>query len=110
MRIIAPVLSKIFKKIGHHKLLMYLQNTAKKMSYETCEYVGCVVAGGHGIRERMPKNEFEAMVKVMFEGVAYWAPGCHELYLSNLYGNNYMELPPEDQREFHVIKCWKAND
>jgi len=107
MRVLAPILAKIFRVIGHHKLLMLLQKTAKTMHYETCEYVGCVVAGGHGIRERMPKQEFEDMIKVPFEGSEYYSPGCYELYLSNLYGSNYMELPPENQRQVHIVKCWK---
>lgn len=107
-RLLMPLISLSAKIIGHHNLLMVLQNTAKKTRYETCAYVGCVVAGGHGIRERMPKSDFEAMIKVPFEGEEYCSMGCYELYLSNLYGQNYMQLPPEDERKVHVIKCWKA--
>lgn len=108
-RIVIPVLSKMFRLIGHHRLLLWLQASGKSMPYEECQYVGCVVAGGHGIKERMPKAEFENMVKVRFEDGEYWAPGCYELYLSNLYGQNYMQLPPESERQIHVIRCWKEN-
>ena len=41
--------------------------------------------------------------KAMFEGVEVNVPGQSESYLENLYGKNYMQLPPEDKRERHFI-------
>lgn len=40
--------------------------------------------------------------KVVFENRTYGAPNDIHLYLKNLYGENYMQLPPEDQRQSHM--------
>lgn len=38
-----------------------------------------------------------------FCGITVPLPGKVDLYLKKLYGENYMELPPEDKREKHFI-------
>ena len=42
-------------------------------------------------------------VEVEFEGETYRAPGCHGRYLSQLYGADYMQLPPEEKRRSHHV-------
>lgn len=51
-------------------------------------------------REIIPKNEFEKMVKFKFENHEFYAMGCYDLYLKNLY-HDYMKLPPEENRVTH---------
>ncbi|WP_099467035.1 LicD family protein [Konateibacter massiliensis] len=93
---------------GHIHFLSKLQNYGKQLKYDECKYVGCIVGGGHGIRERVPRESFDNRFKVKFEGYEFWAPEGYDLYLSNLYGKNYMGLPSEEEREIHIIKCWKV--
>lgn len=47
------------------------------------------------------KNFVYPLRKLEFEGKLYNVPGCIEKYLTHLYGSNYMELPPIEQRVTH---------
>ena len=40
----------------------------------------------------------------IFEGVCVNLPGKPQVYLSNLYGANYMQIPPEEERISHLGK------
>lgn len=53
--------------------------------------------------ETLPANIFLPTQKAMFEGVEVDVPGRAEEYLTNLYGPNYMQLPPLEKRERHFI-------
>ena len=44
---------------------------------------------------------FETGVPMEMEGKEYMAPVKWESYLLHLFGEHYMELPPEDQRICH---------
>ena len=43
-------------------------------------------------------NPFDEMIEVEFEGHRFMAPARYHEYLAHHYGN-YMQLPPEDQRQ-----------
>ncbi len=47
-------------------------------------------------------------VKMEFEGKAYDVPAEYDEILTLYYGD-YMQLPPEDQRETHQIKAVRLN-
>lgn len=53
--------------------------------------------------ETLPAEIFLPTRKAMFEGVEVCVPGQAEEYLKNLYGANYMQLPPLEKRERHFI-------
>ena len=53
--------------------------------------------------ETLPTEIFLPTSKAMFEGVEVNVPGRPDLYLANLYGTNYMQLPPVEKRERHFI-------
>ncbi len=101
------ILFSPLRAIGHHFFLNKLQNFGMQMDYVSCEYVGCVVAGGHGIREKVLRSSFDERIKVKFEGYDFWAPQGYDFYLQNLYGKNYLALPGLKARAIHVINCWK---
>lgn len=73
----------------------------KRYNFEECDWIGGI-CWGYGPQECMPKKEWLERVKVEFEGHEFWAPGCWDLYLRNLYGD-YMKLPPEEKRITHSI-------
>lgn len=52
-------------------------------------------------------NVFLPTSKAMFEGLEVNVPGKTDIYLSRLYGKNYMQLPPEEKRERHFISNFK---
>jgi lipopolysaccharide cholinephosphotransferase len=84
------------KRIGYQALIQNIENLATEYDFETCDYVGCSVAG-YGIKERVSKKAFAATIQVQFEDGYYDAPIGYDEYLSNLYGD-YMRLPPEEKR------------
>ena len=53
--------------------------------------------------EIVPASVFCPVGKALFEGVEVHVPGQPEKYLENLYGKDYMQLPPEGKRERHFI-------
>ena len=52
-------------------------------------------------REIFPERVFTELTTMSFCGVEVKVPADYDAYLKNLYGN-YMELPPEDKREYHA--------
>lgn len=87
------------KIIGSFQFARWIDNYCQKIKFEESDYVGGI-SWGYGPQERMPKKEWLERVKVEFEGHEFWAPGCWDLYLRNLYGD-YMKLPPEEKRITH---------
>jgi len=59
--------------------------------------------------EIFPADVYLPPQKAMFEGVEVWIPNQVESYLVNLYGTNYMQLPPVDKRERHFIVEFKLS-
>ena len=58
---------------------------------------------GHYFGEIRPRSTFLPVSKGTFEGHIVNLPGNPDDYLSNLFGANYMELPPIEKREKHFI-------
>lgn len=54
------------------------------------------------MKEMLPSDVFTPTTTGKFEGLTVYMPHNPDKYLSNLYGN-YMEIPPEDKREYHAI-------
>jgi lipopolysaccharide cholinephosphotransferase len=55
-------------------------------------------------RETHMYNIIFPLENVLFEGKYYKVPGKWDIFLKELYDNNYMELPPVDQRKIHESK------
>lgn len=74
-----------------------------------CQYkkrtslMGIPSGRGHYFGEIRPAKSFVPISKGVFEGITVGLPGNPDDYISNLYGSNYMELPPEEKRERHFI-------
>lgn len=58
---------------------------------------------GHYFGEIRPRDTFIPVSKGEFEGVSVNLPGNPDDYISNLYGADYMTLPPIEKRERHFI-------
>lgn len=97
-------LSPFAKKIGGNRISKCIQKYSSRRSSQNTKFIGGLV-WGYGPQERMPKKEWMNRTKVEFEGHEFWAPGCWDLYLRNLYGD-YMQLPPEEKRVTHNMVAY----
>ena len=74
--------------------------------YENSEWVSSLIAPDKAAW-RLPRDQYENMVAVEFEGRHFPAMSCWHEFLTTLYGD-YMQLPPEDQRQTHHLKAWRV--
>ena len=65
--------------------------------------MGIPTGRGHYFGEIRPKETFIPASNGIFEGLSVNLPGNPDDYLSNLYGTDYMTLPPKEKRERHFI-------
>ena len=74
-----------------------------------CQYkkstslMGIPSGRGHYFGEIRPAKTFLPVSKGMFEGMEVNLPGDPDDYIRNLYGDDYMTLPPVEKRERHFI-------
>ena len=61
------------------------------------------------MKETLHTDVFFPSSQGVFEGMKVNLPNNVDKYLSNLYGN-YMEIPPENKREYHAITKFSINN
>lgn len=72
------------------------------------EFVSIPTGRKHYFGELQRKDVFFPISKGKFENIEATLPHNPDAYLTKLYGN-YMEIPPEDKREKHLIEDIKFN-
>ena len=70
---------------------------------EESEYVTIPSGSKHYFGELYKRSDYLPPVRCEFESAQSWTPNNVDLYLRRLYGDTYMELPPQDKREVHVV-------
>lgn len=91
----------LFSWIGH-KRLAYWTDKIAQYNLES-ELVTYPTGRRHYMGEIMPRSVFLPVSKGFFEGLEVNLPNQPEKYLENLYGMNYMQIPPEEKRERHFV-------
>ncbi|MBR3181959.1 MAG: LicD family protein [Eggerthellaceae bacterium] len=66
-----------------------------------------IVCGMYGTKERWPKACYAPLGTLPFEGHDLPVPRDYDTYMKAIYGEDYMQLPPEDKRKPPHIKAWK---
>lgn len=96
---------------ANEKLSVKIQNWivckyAKKNPLEKCLFVTTLKNGE--FNKLAPKECFDGYQLLDFEGLKFKGPKDFDTYLHCLYKGDYMQLPPEDKREYHITKVyWK---
>lgn len=76
--------------------------------YADAERLGCPV-DTEIFSWSIPKDGYEKTVEMEFEGHMLPCMSCWDECLTALHGD-YMQLPPEDQRQTHCLKVWRVNN
>lgn len=108
-KIIKNTIYYISKLWDTKKLIKRFDRISKKQNNKNSEYVAVLTAGNEkGI---MPTTLYHETIEVEFEGEKFIAVKDYDYFLRKMYGENYMELPPEDKRICHNLKAqWKDID
>ena len=88
------------------RMLSAISEAASNPGYENAERVGCFV-GSEDKFWSLPKDAYEKTVTLEFEGHMLPCMSCWDEFLTKLYGD-YMQLPPETQRQTHCLKAWRV--
>lgn len=99
-----------FLRLGkpREKMLQIVNSVASNPGYENASRVSSFLGQAeHGWS--IPKDGYEAVIEMEFEGHMFPVMGCWDEYLTKCYGD-YMQLPPEDQRQTHCLKAWRVNN
>lgn len=87
------------KMVDYRKCTRKIQKVLKKYAYDDTEMVINFMAA-YGFQEYFPRKSFGNGKKYNFENAEYVGPEDYDTVLRQIYGE-YMELPPEDQRNKH---------
>ena len=81
-----------------HKLIRSVRLSARKLGATHFANFGSQYKLS---KQTMPIEWYGEGTPIEFEGRMYNAPKEYERVLSSIYGNNYMQLPPENKRRTH---------
>lgn len=87
---------------GQDYWIQQVQKKATSIPFNASEYIGVVTTNIHKTEEKVLKAEYIPQIELEFEGHMLKGPKGYHKYLSQLYGDDYMELPPEE-KEYPII-------
>lgn len=98
---------KIWRNMAdYRKCTRKIQKVLKKYKYDDCDTIINYMAA-YGFDETFQKNWFGKGREYSFEDDSFVGPDDHDKVLRQIYGSDYMQLPPEDQRNKHNAEIIK---
>ena len=79
-----------------------------RLPYADSDTVGLIGWGG-GPQEAMSREWLEDRIDLQFENHSFKAPREYPKILSQMYGRNYMELPPIEMRVTHQLEGYRLH-
>ena len=90
----------------YRKCTRKIQKVLKKYKYDDCDTIINYMAA-YGFDETFQKNWFGKGREYSFEDDSFVGPDDSDKVLRQIYGSDYMQLPPEDQRNKHNAEIIK---
>ena len=97
----AGLATGLYKLVDSKRAYKNLVKECRRYPYATAPMLG----NSYGIydqKEYVPRAVFGTPIRLAFEDMAIASPADPDAYLRHVYGD-YMTLPPENEREGHVI-------
>lgn len=108
-RIIKTIAQPFCKMFGaKERMLRMAEEIANNPGYNNTSRVSSIMGCAHA-GWSLPKEGYEEMIELEFEGHMFPAMGCWHEYLTKVYGD-YMQLPPENERSIHYLKAWRIEE
>ena len=92
-RLLAPFAKTLYRRT--QKCLQRCKNDAS-------EYIAVPSGRKHFFGELCRRSSYMERAEMSFEGEKFMFPANYDAYLTNMYGD-YMEIPPVEKREHHVL-------
>ena len=93
--------------IGSRNLVKLIERNAQTYDYDSSDYVVRMRWSPNGFAGLLPKAVYEKST-AEFEGHTFTIPKQYDLWLRTFFGDDYMELPPEDKRVTHEFECFRV--
>ena len=107
-RFIKKIIFFPYEFISLKKVTEKLIDFHKKYDYEKANYFGNTIWGSE--RSVLKKEWLEKDILLDFSGIKANTFSGYKNYLEKFYGNDYMELPPENKRITHLFKAWRVDN
>lgn len=91
----------VARLVGKEYWFRRIQDVAESIPFGSTEYIGVMMTNIHHEEERVRMDDFLPVIKVEFERNLFNAPKGYDIYLRQLYGDDYMQLPPVEARQSH---------
>ena len=95
--IIKRIIGLLLSGVSFTYLNRKLDEQMQKYNDAPSDYLVSMASHYSYWKQLMPKSVYGVPVRVNFEGIPLFAPEKTDEYLTRIYGN-YMQLPPEEQR------------
>lgn len=89
------------RMIGSKNLVRIIEKIDQTYDYNESDHVIRIKTTPNGINKPLPKSTYE-VGKKEFEGHMFNVPKGYDLWLRSFFGDNYMQLPPEEKRTPHL--------
>ena len=94
------------KLIGRKRIAKYQRKLGLKYSYSHAPKCGMVTWAYDGPGQAMPREKFEKMIEMPFEGRMFSVTSLWDENLTGIFGD-YMTLPPEEERITHDLEAYR---